>query len=109
MGETLRWLVRQARQAGQEATEDPGAAGGVQIHAVYGGVRTDGVYDPATTAVTITSGPLAGATYSRPSGAAIAVVQLSNRTVNPNRNGWSFWIVSSTGERLQTIRHPGKS
>ena len=33
------------------------------------------------------------------------IVQQHSPEVNPNRNGWSFWIVSRTGKRLQTIRY----
>ncbi len=75
------------------------------VHAIYAGVRTDGEYDSATQSLTITTGPLAGKTFSKPSGAAVALVAVLRPGVQPNRNGWSFWIDTSSGNRLQTIRY----
>ena len=75
------------------------------VHAIYGGTRTDGLYDRVSQSLTITTGPLAGRSFSKPSGAAVALVQVYSPDVNPNRNGWSFWVVSKTGKRLQTIRY----
>jgi hypothetical protein len=76
---------------------------GVEVHAVYEGRRTDAFYDPLSRTVTIPSGPGRGE-YDTPSGAAVAVVHALNPHVNPNRNGWSFWIVTTTGQLLQSIR-----
>ena len=76
----------------------------IAVHAVYAGSRTEGLYDPATLSLTITTGPLAGRTYARPSGAAVALVGVLSPGVNPSRNGWSFWVISKTGQRLQSIR-----
>jgi hypothetical protein len=76
---------------------------GVEVHAVYEGRRTDAFYDPLSRTVTIPSGPGRGE-YDTPSGAAVAVVHALNPHVNPNRNGWSFWIVTATGQLLQSIR-----
>ncbi|MEV4137039.1 hypothetical protein AB0J72_33315 [Dactylosporangium sp. NPDC049742] len=76
----------------------------IRIHAIYDATRIEAVYDPTTKAVTITSGKLVGKTYSTPSGAAVAVVTTYNPSVNPNRNGWSFWILTDNGELLQSIR-----
>jgi hypothetical protein len=76
---------------------------GVEIHAVYEGRRTNAYYDPSSRRVTIPSGPGCGE-YETPSGAAVAVVRALNPPVNPNRNGWSFWIVTATGQLLQSIR-----
>ena len=75
------------------------------VHAIYAGTRTDGLFDRVSHSLTITTGPLADRTFSKPSGAAVALVQICSPEVNPNRNGWSFWIVSRTGKRLQTIRY----
>jgi len=77
----------------------------IAVHAVYAGSRTEGLYDPVTLSLTITTGPLAGRTYTRPSGAAVALVATLSPGVNPNRNGWSFWVISKTGQRLRSIRH----
>jgi hypothetical protein len=76
----------------------------VTIHAVYEGHRTRGVYEPATRRVTIVDGPLAARSFKSPSGAAIAVVSHYRPGVNPNRNGWSFWTVTDSGDLLQSLR-----
>ncbi|WP_406358032.1 DUF262 domain-containing protein [Streptomyces sp. NBC_01635] len=76
---------------------------GVEIHAVYESRRTTAFYDPSSRTVTIPSGPGRGE-YETPSGAAVAVVHALNPHVNPNRNGWSFWTVTATGQLLQSIR-----
>jgi hypothetical protein len=78
--------------------------GPTPIHVVYKGHRVDAEYDRKTQAVTITSGPLAGETFEKPSPAARAVVGLVAPNVNPHRNGWGFWIVTDTGDTLQSIR-----
>ncbi|GHI06980.1 hypothetical protein AQI88_34345 [Streptomyces cellostaticus] len=75
----------------------------VAVHALYGGVRIEGEYDPVTQTLTVTTGPAAG-DYRTPSGAASAVLQAVNPQVKPNRNGWSFWVVTETGGLLQTLR-----
>lgn len=77
----------------------------VAVHAIYAGVRTEGMYDRVARSLTITTGPLAGRTFSKPSGAAVALVAALRPGVHPNRNGWSFWVESSSGNRLQTIRY----
>ncbi|MFI2506695.1 DUF262 domain-containing protein [Streptomyces sp. NPDC018972] len=76
---------------------------GVEVHAVYDGRRVNGYYNPSSRTVTIPSGPGRGE-YESPSGAALAVVRALNPHVSPQRNGWSFWIVTATGEFLQSIR-----
>ncbi|MEU4133042.1 GmrSD restriction endonuclease domain-containing protein [Streptomyces wuyuanensis] len=76
---------------------------GVEIHALYESRRTDAYYDPSSRTVTIPSGPGRGE-YETPSGAAVAVVHALNPHVYPNRNGWSFWTVTATGQLLQSIR-----
>lgn len=76
---------------------------GVEIHAIYEGRRANSYYDPSSRTVTIPSGPGRGE-YESPSGAAVAVVRALNPHVNPNRNGWSFWTVTATGNLLQSIR-----
>lgn len=76
---------------------------GVEIHVTYEGRRTSAYYDPSSRTVTIPSGPGRGE-YETPSGAALAVVRALKPHVNPNRNGWSFWTVTATGQLLQSIR-----
>jgi hypothetical protein len=82
----------------------PTDQGLVEIYADYNGVRVSGVYDPKTQSVRITSGISNQRTFKSPSGAAIAVVSELNPTVDPNRNGWSFWNLVESGETLQQIR-----
>lgn len=88
-----------AHGSGQDGSE------AVQIHAIYQGTRVEGTFDDQTKSVTVSSGDLAGTTYKSPSRAAIEVVRHLNPTISPNRNGWGFWIITSTGERLQALRH----
>ncbi|MER7277579.1 hypothetical protein ABT369_24370 [Dactylosporangium sp. NPDC000244] len=76
----------------------------VAIYAIYEGTKVEAVYNRKTKSVAIISGKLKNKTYSTPSGAAVAVVAAHNPTVNPNRNGWSFWVLADNGEILQTIR-----
>jgi hypothetical protein len=80
----------------------------VRIHVRYYGKRAEGIYHPSTGLVDITSGPAAGATELKPSPAAGEVIrtvqQARGKKVTGSRNGWSFWIVTATGELLQSIR-----
>jgi hypothetical protein len=81
------------------------ADGRVKVHSDYQGTRTGGVYDRADRSLLITSGACQGRRFSTPSAAAIAVVSALNPGVNPSRNGWGFWIVDETGQRLQSVRY----
>jgi negative regulator of replication initiation len=109
--DALRRLLAEFRGAGEPSVSPVSAAEQEAVYAIYGGTRTDGFYDRVSHSLTITTGPLASRTFSKPSGAAVALVQVYSPDVNPNRNGWSFWVVSKTGKRLQTIRyeHPRMS
>jgi hypothetical protein len=102
VSEAIRRLLSDFRGAQQESGQ--GKTQQEAVHAVYAGTRTKGLFDVATQALTITTGPLAGRTFSKPSGAAVALVQVLSPGVHPNRNGWSFWVVSRTGKRLQSMR-----
>ncbi|MFH8839373.1 hypothetical protein [Streptomyces sp. NPDC017868] len=90
---------------GATASAPVAATGTVAVYARYDGNRIDGEYDPASQSVTILSGPAEGR-YKSPSGAATAVLQAYNPGVAPHRNGWSFWVVDSSGARLQSLRGP---
>lgn len=104
-GETVARLVEHfAKPAATDSAEKQDADGTVPIYVVYDASRIDGLFDPATKAVTITSGKLKGKAYATPSGAAVAVVSTYNPSINPNRNGWSFWFLAENGALLQTIR-----
>lgn len=79
-------------------------AGEVPIYAIYQGSKTEGMFEPDTRRLRITTGPLAGQTWKSPSGAAVAVVRRANPTIRAERNGWGFWIVAATGEALVSLR-----
>ncbi|MFG3105070.1 hypothetical protein ACGFZL_31760 [Streptomyces sp. NPDC048182] len=102
-GEAVHRLVEHFQQSSPAAAPSPPPGDRVAVHAIYDGVRTPGLYDPATQTLTITEGPAAGA-YRTPSGAASAVLQALKPHVKPNRNGWGFWALDDTGELLQTLR-----
>ena len=104
-GEVVRLLVARSRPAASPAAMQPGEMTWVEIHALYDGHRTRGTFDPTTHRVTLSDGPLEGRSFKSPSGAAIAVVSHYRPGVNPNRNGWSFWTVTSSGDLLQSLRH----
>lgn len=104
--DTVRRLLDKFRNSNTPTVRPPSeATTAVPVHVIYAGVRTDGLYDPVTQSLTITTGQLAGRVFSKPSGAAVALVEAHSPGVNPNRNGWSFWTLSKTGLRLQSIRN----
>ncbi|MDX3849148.1 hypothetical protein [Streptomyces sp. AK02-01A] len=103
-GEAVRRLVEHFQQPSSVIQPSDVPAGRyVAVHAIYDGVRVPGLFDPTTQALTITEGPASGS-YRTPSGAAGAVLQALNPHVKPNRNGWGFWTIDSSGELLQTLR-----
>jgi hypothetical protein len=102
-GDAVERLLDHFQQTGQQRRE-PRVDARVNVHAVYEGFRTEGLFIPSSGGLEITSGPLAGQRFNSPSGAAVAVVQAAKPGVNPNRNGWSFWVQTDTGEMLQMIR-----
>lgn len=84
------------------AETEPGNA--VAVHKIYEKERIEGFYDPTSSTLTIASPPWSGEVFSKPSSAAIAVVQHFKPDTNPNRNGWDFWRVTETGATLQSLR-----
>ncbi|MEU6604951.1 hypothetical protein ABZ922_07770 [Streptomyces shenzhenensis] len=109
-GEVVARLVRTASvpPSGSTATSQGDAESDckVGVYVDYEGHRTRGSYDRDTKRIDITSGPLAGQSFKTPTGAARAVVAHYKPDVNPNRNGWSFWVLDDgSGEFLQAIRH----
>lgn len=105
--EIVRRLVKlHTTSRGPAADSGPSSAEaqGVPVHIDYEGVRTEGVFDPRTHGLKVTTGRLAEQSWKSPSGAACAVIADLNPKVKPNRNGWSTWIVSETGRLLQSIR-----
>lgn len=76
------------------------------VYADYDSHRTYGTYYRRTGRVEITCGPLDGTGYKTPTGAARAVVRHYNPKINPNRNGWTFWIIDDgRGTPLDSVRH----
>jgi hypothetical protein len=89
-------------------TDSGDGADQVRVHVVYYGERAEGVYHPSTGLIDIISGPAPKAAGLKPSPAAGEVIRAVHRArgrrVTGSRNGWYFWIVTATGELLQTIR-----
>ncbi|WP_261560533.1 hypothetical protein [Frankia tisae] len=111
VGEVVARLVAEASMptsktpAATEETQHPAGAGGVAVYVDYEGHRTFGRYDPKTTRIDITTGPLTGRSFKTPTGAARAVIAHYKSDINSNRNGWLFWVLDDgSGEFLQSIR-----
>lgn len=88
----------------KQRAEDEGQ---VDIYAVYGGERVEGIFDRRTTAVTITAGPeeVRGRTFPKPSPAATAAVAAINPNRQyPNTRGWTWWRVKATNKPLDSLR-----
>lgn len=100
----LRAAARKRRTQPPPAKADVPTDEGVPIHVDYQGSRINALFDPATEHVTLLSEPFGGRDFRSPSGAATEVVRALNPDVTPARNGWGFWVVSDTGEFLQSIR-----
>lgn len=104
VGFLLRRLAELSAHDGNAAPRQP-ISRQTDIHVVYEGKRVEATFDRETEAVTVSTGSLGGQRFRSPSGAAIAVVQELNPTVSPNRNGWTFWVVTATGRPLESIRY----
>lgn len=104
-GEVVARLVAEASMP-----QAPTAIGGLErgatvaVYADYEGHRTHGRYDCQTKRIDILSGPLTGRSFKTPTGAARAVVTHYKPDVNPNRNGWSFWVLEDGSGPLWKIR-----
>ena len=78
----------------------------VPIVAEYEGHRIEGLYLPATQRVTVTTEPLPHSHFKSPSGAARAIVTVLNpERTSPQTNGWKFWHLAETDERLEVLRY----
>ncbi|MEV0393104.1 hypothetical protein [Polymorphospora rubra] len=107
-GQVVARLVEQARAASQaQATpaKDGAEPAPVRIHADYAGQRTQAFFVPGPGRIEIVSGPLSGQVFRTPSEAARAIVMDARPDVSPARNGWTFFLVTATGQPLQTLRH----
>jgi hypothetical protein len=105
-GGAVQRLLEEFESDLRDEPVDPGLVGKqIPVHVDYQGAHVEGVYDRNDRSLTITSGPALGRRFPSPSAAAIAVVSALNPGIHPNRNGWSFWIVTATGNRLQSVRY----
>jgi hypothetical protein len=98
-----RLLSRLPAQGGDPAPADHSTD--VPVYKVYERKRVEGLFDPAAKTLSITTEPLSGEVFNRPSSAAISVVEHFKPGSNPNRNGWDFWRVTATDEPLSTLRN----
>lgn len=89
----------------KKAARDPWEP--VPIFGEYADIDIHALYLPINKRVTITSGPLTGERFSSPSGAARSVVLAINPLRNASQtNGWRFWKLKASGERLEVLRDP---
>jgi hypothetical protein len=101
--EVVARAVRRLSSDPEPSASDPWEP--VDLYAEYEGHRVEATYLPATRRLTVTSPPVAGETFTTPSAAARAVVL----GLNPDRsaaqtNGWRFWRVAATHQRLDVLR-----
>ncbi|MET9779526.1 hypothetical protein ABZY32_00490 [Nocardiopsis alba] len=82
----------------------------VPVYACYKKQRVEGWFDPATHMLGIVSPPWNGQVFDNPSLAAGSVVDQANsllpreKRVSTSRNGWVFWRLATTGEKIQSLR-----
>jgi len=77
----------------------------VPVYGEYDGHRVEGSYLPATRRLTVTSGDLAGTRFKTASGAARAAASALRADGRaPAMNGWRFWRLVETDERLEVLR-----
>jgi hypothetical protein len=100
-GDAVGRLLSEAKRA----TRPEPNAEDVPVHFEYEGERVAGLFHRSKQSLTITTGSLAGNVYKKPSPAALAVINLVNPDVSGERNGWGCWIVDSTGQPVQSLRH----
>ena len=105
-GEVIARFVRALSQKPSEPTGAPRDLWeAIPIVAEYEGHRIEGLYLPATQRVTVTTEPIPGARFKSPSGAARAIVTVLNpERTSPQTNGWKFWHLAATDERLEVLR-----
>jgi len=97
-------VVRAVRMLRDDAPDtDPRQP--VDVHCTYGGQTITGTFIPATRRLTVTSGPSAGETFKSPSAAArAAIIGVNPARTSTQANGWRFWHVTATGDRLDRYR-----
>lgn len=102
--QAVAFLIEQFRRTSGSMDPTQAPSRGVPVHATYQGQRIEGMFDAETGGLTVTSAPLQGKWFRSPSGAAKAVVASLKPGVTPNRSGYDFWFVTSTGKTLASIR-----
>ena len=97
-------VVRAIRMLGlDQPLEDPHTP--VEVYCTYGGQTVTGTFIPATRLLTVTSGANAGQMFRTPSAAARAViVGINPARTSTQANGWRFWHVTGTTDRLERFR-----
>lgn len=103
-GEAVAFLIERFHQSASPAGAVRSPRDAVSVFATYQGQRVEGEFDPTTAGLTVTSAPLPGKWFRSPSGAAKAVVAALKPGVTPNRSGYDFWFVTSTGKTLASVR-----
>jgi hypothetical protein len=104
LGQAVAFLIEQFHQTSTSADATQASPTGIPVYSTYQGQRVEGVFDAATGGLTVTSPPLPGKWFRSPSGAAKAVVASLKPGVTPNRSGYDFWFVASTGKTLASVR-----
>lgn len=104
--EVVARAVRAFIDAGEATTRpvtDPWTP--IAVHGEYEGQRVEGQYVTATRRLIVTTPPLEGESFKSPSGAATAVVAALNpQRARAHTNGWRFWKITDTDERLEVLR-----
>jgi hypothetical protein len=103
-GQAVEFLIEEFSREASPRSVAGNEPEGVKVYATYQGHRVEGVFNPRTGGLTVTSEPLAATWHRSPSGAAKAVVATLNPGVTPNRSGYDFWFVAETGMTLASIR-----
>jgi hypothetical protein len=103
-GQAVAFLIEQFHRTSRSADATQAPPTGIPVYSTYQGQRVEGVFDATTGGLTVTSPPLPGKWFRSPSGAAKAVVANLKPGVTPNRSGYDFWFVTSTGKTLASVR-----
>lgn len=77
----------------------------IAIFKVYKGHRIEGMFNPATHEIRLTTEPWANKYFSSPTAAAVAVVghYSGDLRESNNTNGRMFWRLRETGENLRSV------
>ncbi len=106
-------IARLVTEAGMQPPTAPAAPAAsaavtVTVYADYAGHRTHGIYDPVTTRIEISAGPLGGRSFKSPSGAAGALIKYYKPQVSNHRDGLRLWRLED-GRRLGEVYPSNKT